>query len=292
MKNLRKFGAWMMSLLLVFVLSSCQNEAKNDVNLEGMWFVLSDGFNELLMIDAEHKVVSMGSDDVEIWMGVQGEILIDGDDISIIFEDGDDFHGTFELEGEQWKLYENGELVYTYTKLKEEFSMIGEWTPEQDVLCFINPIKDAVELPIGSVAGGEELPSSIPTSQINGTFVSMAISQYLGSINFKEDVFEYNATIGGKTTSCEKYYDIAHNMMHIYNQDKSVDQYIRTFQNRAGDKAFLLLTKDNMADMFVSYGLQLRQENITEGSELALEAFRQAFLSAFENYAVLITFSK
>lgn len=291
MKTLRKIGCFALSLFLIASISSCDNTQNEDVKLEGLWFILTDEFKELLLIDEDNKLISMGSDDEDIWMGIKGEIILDGNKISMIFEDDDNTFGTFKLKDDQLKIYVDGE-EYTYTKLKESFSMLGEWAPEEDVLCFVTPIKDVIELPSGSTADGQEIPAAIPTAQLTGDFVKMAVANYLGNVKFRDDTFEYTMRVGENSTDCTKNYAIAHNMICVFSEDNSTEQMIRIFQNRAGDKAFLLLTKANMADMFVAWGHQLRQDNITEGDEDGLYAFRRSFMEAFENYAVLITLSK
>ena len=91
-----------------------------------------------------------------------------------------------------------------------------------------------------------------------------------------------------------KDYQITDNIMKVTGKVGNVDidiQFI-AFLDDSKDEAYLFLTKESIADMFIGYGLMLREGDVSEGSDEALEEFRESFLEVFENFAVIIYLSR
>lgn len=285
----------MMAIVASLGFVSCTDNNDNEsVSLEGKWFILGEEHNELLIIDADHSVVSIGNDDEDMWMGIEGQITLDGNRFSMIFSDGDNSYGTYSLSGDTLTLDIDNDGVYVYKKLTNDFSMVGEWE-YANLLCFINARKDVIELPAGSTVDGEPIINSIATSQVSGEFVEWALSKYFNNVNFKsENELEYTVVKDDESMVVTKNYTLENNIMTIDGLvgNTNFATSFMVFQNRNGSSAHLLLTKENMATMYVGYAHFLRADGTTAGSDEALEVFRNAFMEAFENYAIIITLNR
>lgn len=52
------------------------------------------------------------------------------------------------------------------------------------------------------------------------------------------------------------------------------------------------MTKKRVGAMFVGYAMMLREGNVSEGTEEALDAFANEFMETFENFAVITYLQK
>lgn len=279
-----------MATCVGFVACDNNNQDDQDINLAGKWVTQTDTFQELLMIEEDHSVMSLGSDGEDIWMGVKGQITLKGNRFEMIFEDGENDTGTFTLKDNVFTIITDDGETLEYKKLVENLSVVGQWE-YSNVICHIKATADEISLPVGSTVDGEVIPTTIKTSQIKGEFVEDAIGKYFKNVEFEnENTLKYTMTYNDSDSEVTKNYTIANNIMTIsgdYNGIEHTTSFM-VFQSPDFTKTFLLVTKEPFAEMFVGYAHMLRQNGTSSGSEEALEAFKQEFLSAFENYAVII----
>lgn len=273
---------------------SCEDDEQNgnELNLAGKWYTYTADYQEILIIEEDHSLVSLGSDGEDIWMGIKGQLTLDGDRFEMIFEDGDNSVGTYTLEGNKFTIIsEDGDMAYTYTKLEEEVSIVGEWAYASSV-CYIRAIADEISLPVGSIVDGEVIPTTIPTSQIKGEFVENAVQKYFKNVSFNSNnTLTYSVNIHDEERQVSKNYTIANNVMTISGESGGINYTtsFMVFQSPDHQKTFLLLTKEAVAEMFVGYAHTLRQDGTSSGSDEALNNFKEAFLAAFQNYAIAVT---
>lgn len=292
-KIMTKLFVAMVAMAACVGFVSCEDKEQNgnEINLAGKWYTYTDDFQEILIIEEDHSMVSIGSDGEDIWMGIKGQLTIDGDRFEMIFEDDDNTEGTFTLEGNKFTIMGADGSTLVYTKLEEELSVVGEWAYASSI-CHIRAIADEISLPVGSVVEGEVIPTTIPTSQIKGEFVENAVQKYFKNISFNADnTLTYSVNMYDEERQVSKNYTVADNTMTISGESGGINHTtsFMVFQSPDHQKTFLLLTKEAVAEMFVGYAHALRQDGTSSGSEEALSAFKEEFLAAFQNYAITIT---
>lgn len=292
-KIMTKLFIAMVAMVACVGFVSCEDKEQNgnEINLAGKWYTYTDDFQEILIIEEDHSMVSIGSDGEDIWMGIKGQLTIDGDRFEMIFEDDDNTEGTFTLEGNKFTIMDADGSTLVYTKLEEDLSVVGEWAYASSI-CYIRAIADEISLPVGSVVEGEVIPTTIPTSQIRGEFVENAVQKYFKNINFNADnTLTYSVNMYDEERQVSKNYTVADNTMTISGESGGINHTtsFMVFQSPDHQKTFLLLTKEAVAEMFVGYAHALRQDGTSSGSEEALSAFKEEFLAAFQNYAITIT---
>lgn len=293
MKNvLKQLSLISVVSVIVLGLFSCtkDNSTSETVNLEGKWLTMSEDWTEFLFINEDHTFTSTGTDGIEMWNGVNGMIEIDGENIKLISEDNDHSNGTFTLSGNKLTMnLEDG--TYVYTKLIEDISIVGKWNCVKTE-SFIKAVKDEIQLPIGSVVNGEVIPTTFPTENIKGEFIENAIEAYFKNIEFTKDgKLNYSVVKEGEDMTMSKDYTLVNNLMTVSGKvgNIEINNSFMTFQKLDKSIIYLILTKQNIADMFVGYALMLREGGVSEGTTEALEDFRNEFMETFENYAVVVS---
>lgn len=268
---------------------ACNDDDDKNVSLAGKWLLMSEEYKELLIINADNTLLSTGADDEDAWLGVEGRIELDGDNFTYISEDGDNSFGTYRLTNSQLTLIIDGE-EYVYNKLIEEFTMTGSWECENTVT-FIKAVKDELTLPVGSIVNGEEIPISVQTANIKGEFIEEAVNAYFRDVEFKDNgEMTYKVLIDDVETPTTKNYELSGNLLKITGKVGSTDieNQFMVFQSIDHSQSFLFLTKNNVADMFYTYALMLREGGVSEGTTESLEGFRNEFMEVFENFAVIV----
>ncbi len=118
------------------LLTACNNDdhecAYDDhsADLVGTWTCLTADFAEALVISADGKMVSTGVAGGEYWENINGTVAINGDKITLSFEDGDNFEGHFDIiPGVAFSLYneEGGRFVFNYSKEDLSDEVVGMW---------------------------------------------------------------------------------------------------------------------------------------------------------------------
>ena len=94
-----KFLTLSLLALLMACFTACENkyEAEHPAELVGTWTCLTNGYVEALVIKADGSALSTGYDGEDYWENVAGNIVIKNNVATMIFEDGDNFKGHFDL---------------------------------------------------------------------------------------------------------------------------------------------------------------------------------------------------
>lgn len=296
-----KFFAFAIVGMTMAVMTSCQkNEAPStfDTKLAGKWCILSDPYSEILVVDKEGNAVSTGAinygtANAELWVNVKGKLTTNGNKLDMVFEDNDNDSGTYTVNDTQFVFTVGADETYSYIKMLEEFSLAGEWNIDT-TFTFIKAVKDSITLPEGSTAMGQDLPGTIPSSRFNGDFAIWAVSRYLQDLKFTDTAIEYKSMKNDTPHQVSKNYTFASNMLTIPTTigDFEQDVTITVFQSRDGKDMYFFLNKHNVADMFVGFAYQLREDGDTTGGTDTLQEFKQDFLETFESYGLILKLSR
>ena len=132
----------MKKLLLMFaavatLFTACNKETDhNDVkhdhsaDIVGTWTCLTENYAEALIINADGSAVSYGVENGEYWENVKGSVIVDGDNITMNFEDNDNLTGHFDIiPGQSFSLYEDSGERYIYQYCANDLAdeIIGMW---------------------------------------------------------------------------------------------------------------------------------------------------------------------
>ena len=132
----------MKKLLLMFaavgmLFTACNKETdhnndKHDhsADIVGTWSCLTADYAEVLIINADGTAVSYGVEDGEYWENVSGSVIVDGDNITMNFEDNDNLTGHFDIiPGQSFSLYEDSGERYIYQYCANDLAdeIIGMW---------------------------------------------------------------------------------------------------------------------------------------------------------------------
>ena len=129
----------LMAVALVAMLgfTACDKDCDHDFievdhskDLVGTWTCLQEGYAEALVIKADGSAVSTGVENREYWENVAGNIVVENGNITMTFEDNDNFKGHFDIvPGVAFSIFtEDGEHM-TYNYCKEDLSeeIVGMW---------------------------------------------------------------------------------------------------------------------------------------------------------------------
>ena len=132
----------MKKLLLMFaavgmLFTACNKETdhnndKHDhsADLVGTWTCITENYAEALIINADGTAVSYGVEDGEYWENVSGSVIVDGDNITMNFEDNDNLTGHFDIiPNREFSLYEDSGERYVYQYCANDLAdeIVGQW---------------------------------------------------------------------------------------------------------------------------------------------------------------------
>ena len=131
MKNLKLL---VVALVAMFGFIACDKHVGNDhdhsADLVGTWTCLTENYAEALIIKADGTAVSYGVEDGKYWENVKGTVTVKENNITMIFEDDDNWTGHFDvIPGMAFSLFEENGERYIYNYCKEDLSdeVIGMW---------------------------------------------------------------------------------------------------------------------------------------------------------------------
>ena len=132
MKNLRFL---MIALVAMFGFISCDkddcNHYDHSADLVGTWTCLREDFAEALVIKADGSVLSTGSVfGEEYWEDIKGNIVLENGNISITFEDGDNYKGHLDIiPGMAFSICNAEGRRFTYNYCANDLSdeIVGMW---------------------------------------------------------------------------------------------------------------------------------------------------------------------
>ena len=127
----------LMAIALVAMLgfTACDKETEHiyddhSADLVGTWTCLTDNYAEALIINADGSAVSYGVENGEYWENVRGTVVVKEGNITMTFEDNDNFTGHFDIiPGQAFSLYEDSGERYTYQYCANDLAdeIIGMW---------------------------------------------------------------------------------------------------------------------------------------------------------------------
>lgn len=137
MKNLKLL---VVALVAMFGFIACDKHVGNDhdhsADLVGTWTCLTENYAEALIIKADGTAVSYGVEDGKYWENVKGTVTVKDNNITMIFEDDDNWTGHFDvIPGMAFSLFEENGERYIYNYCKEDLSekIVGMWVCNEGV---------------------------------------------------------------------------------------------------------------------------------------------------------------
>jgi hypothetical protein len=132
MKNLKLL---VVALVAMFGFIACDQHECNDydhsADIVGTWTCLREDFAEALVIKADGSVLSTGSVfGEEYWEDVKGNIVLENGNISMTFEDGDNYKGHFDIiPGKAFSICNAEGRRFTYDYCANDLSdeIVGMW---------------------------------------------------------------------------------------------------------------------------------------------------------------------
>ena len=134
---MKNFKFWVIALVAMVGLNSCSedcdhviNEHEHSADLVGTWTCLQEGYAEALVIKADGSALSTGYDGEEFWENVAGSFVVENGMVTMTFEDGDNFHGHFDIiPGMAFSIYTDEGNRFTFNYCKEDLSeeVVGMW---------------------------------------------------------------------------------------------------------------------------------------------------------------------
>ena len=131
---MKKIKLLVVALVAMFGFIACDKHECNDYDhsndLVGTWTCLQEGFAEALVIKADGSALSTGYDGEEYWENVAGNIVVKNGMVTLTFEDGDNFHGHFDIiPGMAFSIYTDEGNRFTFNYCKEDLSeeVVGMW---------------------------------------------------------------------------------------------------------------------------------------------------------------------
>ena len=131
---MKKIKLLVVALVAMLGFIACDKHECNDYDhsndLVGTWTCLQEGFAEALVIKADGSALSTGYDGEEFWENVAGSFVVENGMVTMTFEDGDNFHGHFDIiPGMAFSIYTDEGNRFTFNYCKEDLSeeIVGMW---------------------------------------------------------------------------------------------------------------------------------------------------------------------
>ena len=132
MKNLKLL---VVALVAMLGFAACEQHESSDydhsADFVGTWTCHNADLAEALVIKADGSVLSTGSIfGEEYWEDVKGNMVLENDNITLTFEDGDNFHGHFDIiPGVAFSVYNAEGRRFTYEYCANDLSdeIVGMW---------------------------------------------------------------------------------------------------------------------------------------------------------------------
>jgi uncharacterized lipoprotein YehR (DUF1307 family) len=290
MKKLKKIVMAIAAIFMSVSFVACDSDDNNTENmdLKGRWYSKTESVSNLLVINNDNSVITYKVSNYETWGNVNGSLTVDGNKISIYFEDGNNISGTCTLKDNILTINTpNGE--YKYSRLAENTNLEGEWN-YSNITFSAKAVKDEIVIPGGTINGEPVSPTIMQTSQLSGKFIEYAAQRYFRNVKFNNDgTMTYNVLKEEEDMSMTKNYSIDGLNMTITGKTAGHDitSTFMVFQSSDNNTAYFIFDKETIAEMFIGYALMLFEGGIApEVTDEALEAYRKAFTESFAYYRV------
>ena len=291
MKILKMFVMAMMAILMSVGFVACDSDddnVGNPVSLKGRWYSKTENLRDLLIINEDNSVVAYRVYNYVAHENIPGVLAVNGNNLSITFEDGNRVSGTFAITDNTLTINTtNG--VYTYSRLADETNLVGKWN-YSNITFSAKPVKDEIVIPGGTVNGEVVPPTIMQTSQLSGEFINYAAQRYFRDVVFKNDgTFTYNVLTNGEELPMTKNYSIDGLSLTVSGEtaQHDIESTFRVLQSLDNNTVFFVFDKEDIADMFIGYALMLYVGGVApEVTDEALENYKKAFVEAFDYYSV------
>ena len=290
MKALKTISMAMIAVLMSVSFVACNTEDDNveNLNLKGKWYTKTESVNNLLIVNDDNSVVTFKVSNYESWENVKGNLTVDGNEISIYFEDGNSLSGTCTVTDNILTINtNNGE--YKYSRLADETNLVGDWN-YSNITFSAKAIKDEIVIPGGTINGVEVPPTVMQTAQLSGEFIEFAAQRYFRNIKFNNDgTMAYNVLKDEGDLSLTKNYSIDGLNMTVSGETAGhkIASTFMVLQSYDNNTAYFIFNKENIAEMFIGYALMLFEGGIApDVTDEALNAYKKAFTEAFDYYRV------
>lgn len=291
MKNLKMFVMAMMAILMSVCFVACDSDDDNTappVSLKGRWYSKSETLRDLLIINDDNSVVAYRVYNYASYDEISGALTMNGNKLSISFEDGNQLSGTFAISDNTLTVNTNYG-VYTYSRLADETNLVGNWN-YSNITFSAKPVKDEIVIPGGTINGEVVPPTIMQTSQLSGEFIKYAAQRYFRNVEFKTDgTFTYDVLKGDAEVRMTKNYAINGLNMTVSGETAlhEIESTFKVFQSNDKNTAFFVFDKEDVAEMFIGYALMLFEGGVApEVTDEALETYKKAFVEAFDYYSV------
>ena len=114
------FKLMVVALVAMLGFTACDNDPEHiyddhSADIAGTWSCFTDNYAEVIIINADGTSVSYGVEDGEYWENVRGKVSVKENNITMIFEDDDNFTGHFDIiPGQAFSLFEDSGERYVY----------------------------------------------------------------------------------------------------------------------------------------------------------------------------------
>ena len=142
------FKLMMVAFVAMIGLNSCSKDCDHDfidhdhsADLVGTWTCRTADFAEALTIKADGTAVSTGYDGAYYWENVTGNIVVKNGNVTMTFEDDDNFEGHFDIvPGVAFSIYDKDGEHYTYNYCANDLAdeIIGMWVSNDGPMDYEN----------------------------------------------------------------------------------------------------------------------------------------------------------
>ena len=291
MKNLKMFVMAVIAMVMSVSFVACDSDDDNTAppaSLKGRWYSKSETLRDLLIINDDNSVVAYRVYNYASYDEISGTLTMNGNKLSISFEDGNLLSGTFAISDNTLTVNTNYG-VYTYSRLADETNLVGNWN-YSNITFSAKPVKDEIVIPGGTINGEVVPPTIMQTSQLSGEFIKYAAQRYFRNVVFKNDgTFTYDILTNGEEYPMTKNYSIDGLNMTVSGEtaEHDIEVTFRVLQSFDNNTVFFVFDKEDVANMFIGYALMLFEGDVApDVTGEALDNYKNAFTEAFDYYSV------
>ena len=194
------FKLMVVALVAMLGFTACEKDCDHDfiehdhsADLVGTWTCLTENYAEALIIKADGTAVSYGVEDGKYWENVKGTVTVKDNNITMIFEDDDNWTGHFDvIPGMAFSLFEENGERYIYNYCKEDLSdeVIGMWVCNDGLAEEENDMVIMTYSTEGKVTMTTPASTFVPTDFVNQVFDYKVVGDLLFKVFPKENLTE------------------------------------------------------------------------------------------------------
>ena len=132
---MKNFKFMFVALVATLGFTACDNDPEHiyddhSEDIVGTWSCLTENYAEVIIINTDGTAVSYGVEDGEYWENVRGSVVTKDGNITMIFDDNDNFTGHFDIiPGQSFSLYEDSGERYVYQYCANDLAdeIVGMW---------------------------------------------------------------------------------------------------------------------------------------------------------------------